>query len=99
MVPLLSTALFRNRTSNLGLVTQNAQWLLLLGVSFVVAGYLQVVRGYDAYRTAWVPRLNPMTLPFMPWTGRPEFCGDATVSVSPSTRLALGSWAATRGRA
>jgi MFS family permease len=29
--PLLTTALFRNRTSNLGLVTQNVQWLLLLG--------------------------------------------------------------------
>src|SRR4029453_12463370 len=26
--PLLSTALFRNRESNLGLVTQNVQWLL-----------------------------------------------------------------------
>jgi Major Facilitator Superfamily len=49
--PLLSTGLFRNRTSNLGLVTQNAQWLLLLGVSFVVAAYLQVVRGYDAIQT------------------------------------------------
>ena len=49
--PLLSTALFRNRTSNLGLVTQNAQWLLLMGVSFVVAAYLQVVRGYDAIQT------------------------------------------------
>jgi MFS family permease len=49
--PLLSTALFRNRTSNLGLVTQNTQWLLLTGVSFVVAAYLQVVRGYDAIQT------------------------------------------------
>ncbi|SEE89196.1 Major Facilitator Superfamily protein [Rhodococcus jostii] len=49
--PLLSTALFRNRTSNLGLVTQNTQWLLLTGVSFVVAAYLQVVRGYDAIET------------------------------------------------
>ena len=49
--PLLSTALFHNRTSNLGLVTQNAQWLLLMGVSFVVAAYLQVVRGYDAIQT------------------------------------------------
>jgi len=49
--PLLSTGLFRNRTSNLGLVTQNAQWLLLMGVSFVVAAYLQVVRGYDAIQT------------------------------------------------
>jgi Na+/melibiose symporter-like transporter len=49
--PLLSTSLFRNRTSNLGLVTQNIQWLLLLGVSFTVAGYLQVVRGYNAIET------------------------------------------------
>ncbi len=49
--PLLSTSLFRNRTSNLGLVTQNVQWLMLLGVSFVVAAYLQVVRGYDAIET------------------------------------------------
>jgi MFS family permease len=49
--PLLSTALFRNRTSNLGLVTQNAQWLVLLGTSFTVASYLQVVRGYSAIET------------------------------------------------
>jgi MFS family permease len=49
--PLLSTALFRNGTSNLGLVTQNTQWLLLIGVSFVVSAYLQVVRGYDAIET------------------------------------------------
>ncbi|MDV7354657.1 MFS transporter [Rhodococcus oxybenzonivorans] len=49
--PLLSSALFHNRTSNLGLITQNTQWLLLTGVSFVVAAYLQVVRGYDAIET------------------------------------------------
>lgn len=49
--PLLSTTLFRSRTSNLGLVTQNTQWLLLMGVSFVVAAYLQVVRGYSAIGT------------------------------------------------
>ncbi|MEU8002535.1 MFS transporter [Catellatospora sp. NPDC049111] len=49
--PLLSTALFRNRTSNLGLITQNAQWLILMGTSFTVAAYLQVVRGYDAIQT------------------------------------------------
>ena len=49
--PLLSTALFRNRVSNLGLVTQNVQWLLLMGVSFVVSAYLQVVRGYNAIQT------------------------------------------------
>jgi Na+/melibiose symporter-like transporter len=52
--PLLSTELFRNRTSNLGLVTQNAQWLLLMGISFVVAAYLQVVRGYDAIQTGLI---------------------------------------------
>ncbi len=49
--PLLSTGLFRNRTSNLGLVTQNIQWLMLLGTSFVVSTYLQVVRGYNALQT------------------------------------------------
>ena len=49
--PLLSTALFRNRTSNLGLITQNAQWLMLMGSSFTIAAYLQVVRGYGAIET------------------------------------------------
>ncbi len=49
--PLLSTRLFRSVTSNLGLVTQNAQWLLLSGISFVVAAFLQVARGYDAIQT------------------------------------------------
>lgn len=48
---LLSLSLFRNRTSNLGMVTQNLQWLVLMGTSFVVAAYLQVVRGYDAIET------------------------------------------------
>jgi len=49
--PLLSTGLFRNRVSNLGLVTQNIQWLLLMGTSFVVAVFLQTVRGYNAIET------------------------------------------------
>lgn len=49
--PLLSTSLFRNRTSNLALVTQNTQWLLLMGLSFTVSAYLQVVRGYSAIDT------------------------------------------------
>jgi MFS family permease len=48
---LLSLRLFQNRTSNLALVTQNIQWLLLLGTSFVVAVFLQTVRGYDAIET------------------------------------------------
>jgi MFS family permease len=48
---LLSTKLFANRTSNLALVTQNVQWLVLTGASFVVSAYLQVVRGYNAIET------------------------------------------------
>ncbi|MGW6442742.1 MFS transporter [Lentzea sp. NPDC055074] len=52
--PLLSTALFRSRTSNLGLVTQNLQWLVLMGISFVVSAYLQVVRGYNAIETGLI---------------------------------------------
>jgi MFS family permease len=52
--PLLSTSLFRNRTSNLGLITQNVQWLVLIGVSFVVSAYLQVIRGYDAIQTGGI---------------------------------------------
>jgi MFS family permease len=51
---LLSMALFRNRTSNLGLATQNIQWLVLMGVSFVVSAYLQVVRGYNPIQTGLI---------------------------------------------
>jgi len=49
--PLLSIELFRNRTSNLGLVTQNLQWLLLMGVSFTVSVFLQTERHYSAIKT------------------------------------------------
>ena len=49
--PLLSIELFRNRTSKLGLVTQNLQWLLLMGVSFVVSVFLQTERHYSAIKT------------------------------------------------
>ena len=48
---LLSSRLFRNRTSNRALVTQNVQWAVLLGTAFVVSAYLQVVRHYDAIQT------------------------------------------------
>ena len=49
--PLLSLELFKNRVSNLGLVTQNLQWLLLMGVSFVVSVFLQTERHYSAIKT------------------------------------------------
>ena len=48
---LLSTGIFKNRTCNLALVTQNIQWLLLMGVSFVISVFLQEVRGYSAIKT------------------------------------------------
>jgi MFS family permease len=51
---LLSTGLFKNRTCNLALVTQNIQWLILLGSSFVVSVFLQEVRGYSAIKTGVV---------------------------------------------
>jgi MFS family permease len=52
--PLLSTSLFRNRVSNLAMITQNVQWCVLMGTSFVVSVYLQVVRGYSAIHTGLV---------------------------------------------
>ncbi len=52
--PLLSTSLFRNRVTNLALVTQNVQWLILMGCAFVVTVYLQVVRKYSAIDTGLV---------------------------------------------
>jgi MFS family permease len=42
--PLLSIRVFRNRTSNLGLATQNIQWLILQGSFFVISVFLQQVR-------------------------------------------------------
>jgi MFS family permease len=52
--PLLSTRLFHNRTSNLGLVTQNMQWLVMQGTFFVVSVFLQEVRGFSAIKTGLV---------------------------------------------
>jgi MFS family permease len=52
--PLLSTGLFRNRVCNLALVTQNLQWLIMMGTSFVVSVYLQEVHGYSPIRTGVV---------------------------------------------
>jgi MFS family permease len=49
--PLLSISLFRNHVSNLGLVTQNIQWLLLMGISFTVSVFLQTERGFSAIKT------------------------------------------------
>jgi MFS family permease len=49
--PLVSISLFHNRTSNLGLITQNVQWLVLQGSFFVISVFLQQERDYSAIRT------------------------------------------------
>jgi MFS family permease len=58
--PLVSPALFRNRTSNLGLLTQNVQWLVLQGAFFVISVFLQQERGYSAIQTGLM--LVPATI-------------------------------------
>ncbi len=59
-VPLVSVRLFTNLTSNLGLLTQNLQWLVLQGAFFVISVFLQQVRGYSAIQTGLV--LLPATI-------------------------------------
>jgi MFS family permease len=58
--PLLSTRMFKDRVANLGLTTQSVQWLVLLGLSFVVSVYLQTVRGFSAIETGLI--LTPATV-------------------------------------
>jgi MFS family permease len=52
--PLVPTRLFKSRATNLGLVTQNSQWFILIGTTFVVSVFLQVTRGYNAVETGLV---------------------------------------------
>jgi MFS family permease len=59
-IPLVSVRLFANPTSNLGLLTQNLQWLVLQGAFFVISVYLQQVRGFSAIETGLV--LVPATI-------------------------------------
>jgi len=58
--PLLHLRMFQNRVSNLGLITQITQWMVILGLSFVVSVFLQQVRGYGAVQTGLI--LTPATI-------------------------------------
>ncbi|MHA6620944.1 MFS transporter [Pseudonocardia sp. DLS-67] len=58
--PLVSVRLFTDLTSNLGLLTQNLQWLVLQGAFFVISVFLQQVRGFSAIETGLV--LVPATI-------------------------------------
>ena len=57
--PLLSPSLFRNRTSNLGLVTQLMQWLIMQGSFFVISVFLQTIGNFSAIETGLI--LSPAT--------------------------------------
>ena len=57
--PLLASRLFRNRVSNLGLITQMVQWFMIVGGMFVISVFLQVSREYSAIKTGIV--LTPTT--------------------------------------
>ncbi|MDX3187095.1 MFS transporter [Streptomyces sp. MN03-5084-2B] len=58
--PLVPSGLFRDRGTGLGLLTQHVQWLVLQGAFFVIAVFLQQVRGYDAIETGLM--LTPATI-------------------------------------
>jgi MFS family permease len=58
--PLLSTHIFRNRTSNLGLVTQFVQWMVLQGSFYVISVFFQTVRGFSAISAGLV--VTPATI-------------------------------------
>lgn len=49
--PLIQTRLFHNKTSNLGLVTQNFQWLMLQGIFFGGSVFFQTLKGFSAINT------------------------------------------------
>ena len=48
--PLVHRRVLTNGVTNLGLLTQNFQWFVLLGTSFVVSVYLQTARGAQRHR-------------------------------------------------
>ncbi|MGW5721634.1 MFS transporter [Amycolatopsis sp. NPDC003865] len=58
--PLVPSSLLRDRVTGLGLLTQYVQWLVLQGSFFVIAVFLQQVRGYDAIETGLA--LTPATI-------------------------------------
>ncbi|MDW5563766.1 MAG: MFS transporter [Methanomassiliicoccus sp.] len=58
--PLLATHIFRNRTSNLGLITQFIQWMILQGAFFVISVFFQTVRGFSAVSAGLI--VTPATI-------------------------------------
>jgi MFS family permease len=58
--PLVHLRVLRNGLTNIGLITQNVQWFVLLGSSFVIAVYFQVARANSAIETGLL--MTPATI-------------------------------------
>jgi MFS family permease len=58
--PLVHRRVLASGLTNIGLLTQNFQWFVLLGSSFVLAVYFQVARGNSAIETGLL--MTPATL-------------------------------------
>jgi MFS family permease len=58
--PLVHRRILANGITNIGLVTQNFQWFVLLGTSFVVSIFFQVARANSAIETGLL--MTPATL-------------------------------------
>jgi MFS family permease len=58
--PLVHRRVLTNGVTNLGLLTQNVQWFVLLGTSFVVSVYLQTAQAHSAIETGLI--LTPATI-------------------------------------
>jgi len=58
--PLLGLRMFGNRSANLGLGTQNIQWLTMQGSFFVMSVFLQQGQGFNAVQTGLA--LTPATI-------------------------------------
>jgi MFS family permease len=58
--PLVHLHVLRNNLTNIGLITQNFQWFVLLGSSFVIAVYFQVARANSAIETGLL--MTPATI-------------------------------------
>jgi MFS family permease len=51
--PLVPTRVLLNRVAVAGLITQNAQWFLQIGIIFVISVYLQVTFEFSAIKTGF----------------------------------------------
>jgi MFS family permease len=83
--PLIHLRVLANRVANLGLVTQAANWFMLIGISFVVAVFLQVSHEYSAIQTGIY--MMPATVGLLLATGR---AGPSARLFSPRTLLVAG---------